>query len=155
MRFKGNVFGGFKDGSGDTGKMGLEKGQELLNGVFNVCETPAEESQQVVVQWRMPEHVVDFFDKAANLFWPWRLMSGGKHTFEATKINDEECEVRFGCGHSYLQHDDGKEIPEWSQELHLLYARWLFDEGVRQLKRDARLRSRGGLQVTRVEEQLA
>ncbi|TFK51250.1 hypothetical protein OE88DRAFT_1523601 [Heliocybe sulcata] len=141
ITFEAKMLGVSKD-SGDTGASGFHKDQALLNGAFLV-EQPPSRTDPLVVSWRMPESPVRFFEKLAAIGYPWRLMSGGRHSIGVVEVPDsEEVEVIFGCAHEYERFnrvngkEDEKVIPAWVGWCHRLYGRRVLDDAVRQLLHD-------------------
>lgn len=144
ISLEGQVIGGSKD-RGDTGASGFHPGQRLLNGAFQVEEPPSR-TDPLVVSWSMPEEPVSFFEKIAAWGYPWRLMSGGRHSIGVVEIPDSdgnEVEVIFGCAHEYERwnrangKEDGKVIPDWTGWCHRMYGRLVLDDAVRQLMKNS------------------
>lgn len=156
LQLEGKLFGGFSKGTGDAGENGFHKGQQLLNGGFEVLRAPSQPSsifrplahpEPLLVQWVFPPQLVAFCDKAATDWgYPFRFMSGGRHEFS---VGDEDhngmIEVRFGSAHDYeLVDSEGKNqkaIPQWTSRLHRAYAMWLLDERIQALERQTGTRA--------------
>ncbi|KZT30118.1 hypothetical protein NEOLEDRAFT_310465 [Neolentinus lepideus HHB14362 ss-1] len=124
---------------GDTGELGFHTGQKLLNGIFRV-EGPPSRTDPLVVSWKMPESMVEYFETLASAGYPCRLMSGGRHSIGVVEIPDsDEVELIFGCAHEYERYnrvngkEDGKVIPAWVGWCHRIYGRRLLDDAVQQL----------------------
>ncbi|GAA6030298.1 hypothetical protein JCM8097_009035 [Rhodosporidiobolus ruineniae] len=80
---------------------------------------------RITVEWESPPGAVRFFERLARLGYPFRLMSGGRHTLEVKPLfspfppanattrpdhnqpsrrsPDKLVEVRFGCAHDYAR----------------------------------------------------
>ncbi|KAI3397696.1 hypothetical protein diail_10465 [Diaporthe ilicicola] len=152
LQLEGKLFGGFLKGAGDVGEDGFRKGQQLLNGGFEVVRPPSPPSsiflplahpEPLLVRWVLPPQLVAFCHKAATDWgYPFRFMSGGRHEFSVGDVDrDGMVEVRFGSAHDYEWVDsegrNQKAIPEWTARLHRAYAMWLLDERVRTLQKQA------------------
>lgn len=149
LQLEGRLFGGFSKGPGDIGDDGFHKGQQLLNGGFEVLRAPSQppsifrpltHPEPLLVQWVFPPHFVTFCRRAATDWgYPFRFMSGGRHEFSVGDADKNGMvEVRFGSAHDYEWIDsegrNQKTIPEWVSRLHRAYAMWLLDERIRALK---------------------
>ncbi|KAI7785080.1 hypothetical protein LA080_008115 [Diaporthe eres] len=151
LQLEGKLFGGFTRGTGDVGEDGFHRGQQLLNGGFEVLRAPSQppsifrpltRPEPLLVQWVFPSHLVVFCRKAATDWgYPFRFMSGGRHEFSVGENHQGMVEVRFGSAHDYEWVDSEgktqKAIPEWVSRLHRAYAMWLLDERIHALKRQA------------------
>ncbi|KAL8292795.1 hypothetical protein RQP46_001407 [Phenoliferia psychrophenolica] len=70
----------------------LDPGQVLANGVF-VVDNPTD---PIVVHWDFPEPLVKACEVAAAYGYPWRFMSGGRHSFEVCDEGNGNAKVVFG-----------------------------------------------------------
>ncbi|GAA6002585.1 uncharacterized protein JCM10292_007745 [Rhodotorula paludigena] len=153
MTLQARVFGGFSPalGTGYSGATGFHPGQSLLNGLFHVVRVPAPEpvapsSDELLAQFDMPPDLVRFFERVARWGYPWRLMSGGRHTWQASLLQTAEeseplVELRFGCAHDYARtggrdgREDGKIMPPLVNWAHRVYARVLVDQAAKRIER--------------------
>lgn len=149
LHLEGKLLGGLNTGGGDVGEDGFHRGQQLLNGVFEVLKPPSPprsifhplaHPEPLLVRWVFPTHLVASCRKAATEWgYPFRFMSGGRHEFSVGDVDHQGIvEVRFGSAHDYEWVDsegrNQKTVPEWVARLHRAYSMWLLDERVQTLK---------------------
>ncbi|KAL1877522.1 hypothetical protein Daus18300_002510 [Diaporthe australafricana] len=154
LDLEGNLLGGLSTGAGDVGEDGFHKGQQLLNGAFEILRPPSPppsifhplaHPEPLLVRWVFsPGLVASCRKAAADWGYPFRFMSGGRHEFSVGNVDHQGMvEVRFGSAHDYEWVDgegkNQKTIPEWVARLHRAYAMWLLDERVQTLKMTADL----------------
>ncbi|KDQ55187.1 hypothetical protein JAAARDRAFT_103613, partial [Jaapia argillacea MUCL 33604] len=154
MKFEGRLFGlltKFTTHPGDTGSLGFAPAQPLLHSFLTV-EDPPSAVQPSTMSWHNPPSLIRFFEKIASWGYPFRLMSGGRHTLEVM-MDDKggggeeggEWVLSFGCAHDYERvnpvdgKEDGKVVPEWVGWAHKTWARWLLDGAVKELMRRSEL----------------
>ncbi|KDQ49729.1 hypothetical protein JAAARDRAFT_63507 [Jaapia argillacea MUCL 33604] len=139
--------GGEKGGDGDG-----ESLNEKWAKVFLV-EDPPSTVQPLTMSWHNPPSLIRFFEKIASWGYPFRLMSGGRHTLEVMMDDrsggggegEGEWVLSFGCAHDYERvnpvdgKEDGKVVPEWVGWTHKTWARWLLDGAVKELMRRSEL----------------
>ncbi|KII87911.1 hypothetical protein PLICRDRAFT_162811 [Plicaturopsis crispa FD-325 SS-3] len=108
----------------------------LLNGLFTVVEPPSP-TRPLVTSWSMPPRAVHFFERLASWGSPWRIMSGGRHSWEVVDDSDGDyvrlefgCSADFAIANSLTGQEDEKEMPRWCLWAHRMYAKWLLDEAV-------------------------
>lgn len=95
----------------------------VASGLLGLLQKPSSESPGVYC-WTMATEPVSFFEKIAAWGYPFRLMSGGRHTLQVlpvkVKLQDgtELVKVTFGCVADYERRnrvtgqEEGKVIPK-------------------------------------------
>ncbi|BGP41703.1 hypothetical protein JCM10449v2_005694 [Rhodotorula kratochvilovae] len=141
----------------------FERGQLLVGGLLELTDVPApscssadqcSSARDAVLhaRWHAPRELVAFFERAAAWGYPWRLLSGGRHSWEVALLSsggstageEQEVELRFGCAHDYEPvgakdgGDDGKKMPPLVLWAHRVFARVLVQQAVREVRRLAR-----------------
>lgn len=156
LRREACVFGLLTRGKWEPGDLGdgpdgfgLDDGvdRELMNGIMTVQREPGadEDSNGLLVSWKMPDAPRVFFETIAGWGYPWRLMSGGRHEmsisdpyeFEPRKREGLFIDVRFASTHDYeIVHEEGdlsqqKILPGWVNWCHRAYSRLILGSAVR------------------------
>ena len=163
LRREACVFGLFTRGKWEPGDLGdgpegfaLGDGghRELMNGIMSVQREPGadEDSNGLLMSWKMPDAPRVFFETIAGWGYPWRLMSGGRHEMSISdpfEIEGQEgrfIDVRFGSTHDYeIVHEEGdlsqqKILPKWVSWCHRAYSRWILGSAVRGIVPPVRVR---------------
>ncbi|KDQ49736.1 hypothetical protein JAAARDRAFT_82098 [Jaapia argillacea MUCL 33604] len=143
---------------GDTGSLGFAPSQPLLHSTLKVTDPPST-LQPLTMIWQNPPSLIRFFEKVASWGYPFRLMSGGRHTLEVMMDDrsgggggegEGEWVLSFGCAHDYERinpvdgKEDGKVVPEWVGWAHKTWARWLLDGVVKELMKRREFGFEGG-----------
>ena len=152
VQLEGRIVGGGRLSATDLGGEGFQLGAYLLAGLMRIVRPPTV-GTPLLVEWRMPAHLVGFFERIARWGYPWRLMDGGMHEWSVGRVyGDEESlevEVRFASAHIYkIVEEEGesrKVIPRWVQRLHRAYARFLLDRAVDEVRQRANSRPHFGV----------
>lgn len=120
----------------------------LLNGVATIQRGIGadQDSNGLLISWKMPDEPRVFFEKMARWGYPWRLVSGGRHEMSVSEPFEVEgdgrkkfVEVRFSTVHDYeVVLEEGemqKVMPAWVLRLHRGFARLVLDVAVKEVQR--------------------
>ncbi|KAK0497726.1 hypothetical protein EDD18DRAFT_1159043 [Armillaria luteobubalina] len=114
----------------------MKPGAKLVGGALEVVQPPSSTSQ-LTTRWACPEGAIRFFETVARYGYPWRLMEGGRHDMPVERDGDDVL-VGFSSAHDYAVLDgDDKVVPRWAEWAHYMYARFILDDGVKELQRRA------------------
>jgi hypothetical protein len=155
LKIEASIFGLLRHGSYDPGDLGnttegfkpdaTGEPRKLMNGIMQVQRQigEGEDSNGLLVSWKISDEPRLFFEKISRWGYPWRLMSGGRHEMSVSEPFEMEketvVEVRFASAHDYeVFEEEGLEqkiLPEWTNRLHRGFARLVLDFAVRKLEK--------------------
>ncbi|KAJ5910034.1 hypothetical protein N7504_004677 [Penicillium tannophilum] len=155
LKTEASIFGLLSRGTYEPGDLGnTEEGfgpyatgnpRKLMNGIMEVQRQIGadDDSNGLLISWKMADEPRLFFEKIARWGYPWRLMSGGRHEMSVSEPFEVEgrrfVEVSFASAHDYeVVEAEGlgqKILPEWTNRLHRGFARLVLDFAARELEK--------------------
>ncbi|KAK0463108.1 uncharacterized protein EV420DRAFT_1618921 [Desarmillaria tabescens] len=110
----------------------MKPGAKLVGGALEVVQPPSSTSQ-LTTRWAIPEGSIRFFETIARY-------GEGRHEMPVERDGDDVL-VGFSSAHNYAVLDgDNKVLPRWAEWAHRMYARFILDDGVRELQKRASLK---------------